>query len=146
MGENIKQQPCKYALPGLRAFLGFCVSHVGWCHLSGAFQALCSGPEEVHSPCFATREFVEPGPSRSPGRTGAAGHSHLPRPRWSKPEKGRAFSEARREGPHQNPKTSVSLEAVLGAWGSQRAWPPPVPLPLAPRPADRALEQWPLGK
>lgn len=103
VGENIKQQSCKYALPGLRAFLGFRISHVGWGDLSGAFQAVCSGPE-VHSPCFAARESAEPGPSRSPGRTGAAGHSHLPRPRWSKPEKGRVFSEARRESPTRAPK------------------------------------------
>lgn len=87
----------------------------GWYGSFWGISSLVSGARRsltAHSPCSAKREFVEPGPSRSPVRTEAAGHSHLPRPRWPTPEQGGAFGEASRERrPQQGPRAAARSEA-----------------------------------
>lgn len=43
-------------------------------------------PGDSHSPCSAKLGSVEPFPSRSLARPGAAGYLHLPQPHWPEPE------------------------------------------------------------
>lgn len=82
----------------------------------------------THSPCPAKRECVERDPSRSLVRPGAAERSHLLQPRWPTPAEGGPSawpgqSPLSPSSPPQSPNAAMCSEAVLSAWGSQRARP-----------------------